>query len=102
MQTSPGTPAAMDRGLVSHRTNNSGGQVPVTGAEEAGPCGPTTLPIPMTLCTSLNRWGLGEAPARMGKEEGEEVSTQQRGGGGLRSFRKMDTKLINHGVISLH
>lgn len=81
MQTSPGTPAAMDRGLVSHRTNNSGGQAPVTGAEEAGPCGPTTLPILMTLCTSLNRWGLGEAPARMGKEEGEEVSTQQRGGG---------------------
>lgn len=80
MQTSLGTPAAMDRGLVSHRTNSSGGQAPVMGAEGAGPCGPTTLPTPTILCISLIRWGLGEELARMGKEEGEEVSTQQRGG----------------------
>lgn len=101
MQTSLGTPAAVDQGLVSHRTNSSGGQAPVTGAEGAGPCGPTILPTPTILCTSLIRWGLGEALARMGKEEGEEVRTQERGRGELRSCRKMDTKLINNRVISL-
>lgn len=94
MQTLLGIPAAVDLGLVSHRHNSSGGQAQVTGVEGAGPSGPTTLPTPTALCTSLIRWGLGEAPARTGKEEGEEVSsTQEKGEGCVKSFRKMDTKL---------
>lgn len=93
MQTLLGIPAAVDLGLVSNRHNSSGGQAQVTGVKGAGPSGPTTLPTPTTHCTSLIRWGLGEAPARTGKEEGEEVSSTQEKGGGVKSFRKMDTKL---------
>lgn len=97
MQTLLGTPAAVDLGLVSHRHNSSGGQAQVTGVEGAGPGGPTTLPTPTTLCTSLIRWVLGEAPAKMGKEGEVEVSscTQEKGGGVI-SFRKMDTKQLYH------
>lgn len=83
MQTLQGTPAAVDLGLVSHRHNSLGGQAQVTEVEGAGPGGPSTLPTPTTLCTSLIRWGLGEAPARTGKEEGEEVSSTQEKGGGV-------------------
>lgn len=86
MQTLLGTPAAVDLGLVSHRLNSLGGQAQVTGVEGAGPSGPTTLPTPTTLCTSLIRWGLGEAPARTGKEEGEEVSSTQEKGGVCEKF----------------
>lgn len=97
MQTLQGTPAAVDLGLVSHRHNSSGGQAQVTGVEGAGPSGPTTLPTPTTLCTSLIRWGLGEAPAKMGKEGEVEVSScTQEKGGGMISFRKMDTKQLYH------
>lgn len=80
MQTLLGIPAAVDLGLVSHRHNSLGGQAQVTEVEGAGPGGPTTLPTPTTLCTSLIRWGLEEAPARMGKEGGEEVSSTQEKG----------------------
>lgn len=86
MQTLLGIPAAVDLGLVSHRHNSSGGQAQVTGVEGAGPGGPTTLPTPTTLCTSLIRWGLEEAPARTGKEEGEEVSSTQEKGGVCEKF----------------
>ena len=77
MLTTQDTPAVRVQGLVSHRHTSLGGQAGVTGAEEEGPSGPITLLTPTTPFTSQTRWDRGEGPARMDREEGEEVGTHR-------------------------